>query len=69
MRRIQIHLDQAMDDNLATEARRRGLSKAALTRMLLAQRMQSDAVDPTDAVIGAGDGQNTDDIDAAVYSR
>lgn len=69
MRRIQIHLDEAMDDELATEARRCGMSKAALIRLLLSQRRQVTDVDPIDALIGEGDGEAADDIDAVVYGR
>ncbi len=32
MRRIQIYLDEALDDHLEAQAARRGLSKAALIR-------------------------------------
>lgn len=69
MRRIQIHIADTMDDELATEARRRGMSKAALIRLLLSQRRQITKADPIDALIGAGDGEAADDIDAAVYGR
>lgn len=69
MRRIQIHIDDAMDDELATEARRCGMSKAALIRLLLSQRRQVMEADPIDALIGAGDGEAAEDIDAVVYDR
>ncbi|MDQ3538792.1 MAG: ribbon-helix-helix domain-containing protein [Actinomycetota bacterium] len=67
MRRIQIHLDDAVDDRLAVEARRRSLSKAALIRLLIRQGFPQGGKDPVDAVIGMGDGEAVDDIDAAVY--
>lgn len=70
MRRIQLHLDEVMDDGLADEARRQGISKAALIRRLLSQSVNaSPGPDPVDAVIGAGDGVPADDIDAVVYGR
>lgn len=69
VRRIQIHIGEAMDDTLATEARRRGLSKAALIRLLLEERLHTNQEDPIDAVVGAGDGLPADDIDAIVYGR
>lgn len=70
MRRIQVHLDEAMDDELATEARRRGMSKAALIRLLLSQQQTHVAgADPVDALVGSGDGEPVEDIDAVVYGR
>lgn len=69
LRRIQIHLDNLVDDRLAIEARRRGVSKAALIRQLISQASEHPAQDPVDAVIGAGDGEPVGDIDAAVYGR
>lgn len=69
MRRIQIHIDDAMDDNLATEARRRGLSKAALIRLLLEQGVETETDDPIDRIVGGGDGLPVEDIDAVIYGR
>ena len=69
MRRIQIHLDDTVDDRLAVEARRRSLSKAAFIRLLIRQGFPQDPEDPVDAVIGTGDGEGVDDIDATVYGR
>lgn len=69
MRRIQIHLDDVVDDGLVVEARRRGMSKAALIRLLIRQASADRAADPLDAVIGTGDGTPAEDIDAIVYSR
>lgn len=69
MRRIQVHLDEAMDDGLATEARRRGMSKAALIRLLLSRQTGVAVADPLDALIGSGDGEAADDIDAVVYGQ
>ncbi|MCC7077910.1 MAG: CopG family transcriptional regulator [Acidimicrobiia bacterium] len=69
MRRIQVHIDEAMDDELAAEARRRGMSKAGLIRLLLSQQSQATASDPVDALIGTGDGDPAEDIDAVVYGR
>lgn len=58
-----------MDDSLAREARRRGLAKAALIRLLLSQHQISDDPDPIDALIGAGRGEAAVDIDAIIYDR
>lgn len=70
MRRIQIHLDESLDDAAATEAARRGLSKAALIRECLAAGLTRNgpgATDPWDAMIGWLDDEPVDDIDEAIY--
>lgn len=58
-----------MDDGLVIEARRRGMSKAALIRHLIRQASAEPAPDPVDHLIGAGDGEPAADIDAIVYRR
>lgn len=40
MRRIQIHIDEALDEALAAEAGRTGISKAALIREYIAERLE-----------------------------
>lgn len=70
MRRIQIHLDESMDDAAAKEAERRGLSKAAIIRECLAAGLQqsgSHATDAWEAMIGWLDDEPVDDIDEAIY--
>ncbi|GIU91153.1 MAG: antitoxin VapB20 [Acidimicrobiia bacterium] len=67
MRRIQIHLEEDVDDALAAEAARRGISKAALIRELVRQAFPGPSRDPVEAVIGAGDGEPVDDIDRVLY--
>lgn len=69
MRRIQIHVEESVDNGLAVEARRRGMSKAALIRMLIEQGSAVRADDPLNAIVGKGDGAPVDDIDATVYGR
>jgi len=69
VRRIQIHIEESVDNDLAVEARRRGLSKAALIRLLIQGATSGSAADPVDELIGAGDGEPTPDIDAIVYGR
>lgn len=56
-----------MDDDLASEAARRGISKAALVRDLVRQGFRQSSRDPVDEVIATGDGEPTEDIDAALY--
>ena len=69
MRRVQIHLEEAVDDALAAEAARRGISKAQLIRDMLDQVMPDTGhgtPDPLDALVGAVD-VDPADIDDVVY--
>jgi hypothetical protein len=69
MRRIQMHLDDALDRAAADEAARRGISKAALIRQTLARELQVDAAagNPWEEMIGWLDDEPVDDIDEFVY--
>lgn len=67
VRRIQLYFEEEMDDELASEAARRGLSKAALVRDLVRQTFHQSGQDPIDSVIGMGTGEPVDNIDAAIY--
>ncbi len=69
MRRIQIHIDEKLDDAAAAEAARRGISKAALIRASLAREVAPAAPDddPWGALIGWRDDDPVDDIDEVVY--
>lgn len=72
VRRIQIHIDEALDDAAEAEAARRGLSKAALIRASLARELgvdQRPATDPWKALIGWLDDGPVEDLDAVVYDR
>jgi len=69
MRRIQLHLDDDVDNRLALEARQRGISKAAWIRHLIGAASTGPDGDPLTALIGKGDGAPVDDIDATVYGR
>lgn len=73
MRRIQIHIDDDMDEALALEALERGVSKAALIREYLAQHIGSrlGRRDAGQALIGsyAGDEDESSQIDQVVYRR
>ncbi len=69
MRRVQIHLDEELDRAATVEARRRGISKAALIRTSLAKELGSSETD-TDAwsaMTGWLEDGGVDDIDTAVY--
>ncbi|MGQ0680231.1 MAG: CopG family transcriptional regulator [Actinomycetota bacterium] len=67
MRRIQLYLESEMDDELAAEAARQNISKAALIRNLVRSGFQRSGQDPVDSVIGTGDGRAVEDIDSALY--
>ena len=72
MRRIQIHIDEALDDAAEAEAARRGLSKAALIRASLAHELAVDerpATDPWEAITGWLDDGPVDDLDAVIYDQ
>lgn len=70
VRRIQIHIDEALADAAGAEAARRGLSKAALIRASLARELAVDkrpATDPWKALTGWLDDGPVEDLDAVVY--
>jgi hypothetical protein len=73
MRRIQIYLDEAMDDTLEAEAARRGVSKAALIRGAVgrefeAKRRQEDGWAAMAGWLDIGPVDN-DEIDEIIYGR
>ncbi len=70
MRRIQIHIDEALDKAVAEEAARRGISKAALIRASIAREVGAGASPPGDpwaAMVGWLDDDPVDDIDEVLY--
>ncbi len=70
MRRIQIHIDVALDAAVGAEAARRGISKAALIRLSVAREVGAitpPSADPWDAMIGWLDDHPVDDIDDVLY--
>jgi Ribbon-helix-helix protein, copG family len=72
MRRIQIHIDEALDDAAEVEAARRGLSKAALIRASLVRELASDTrpdADPWQALTGWLDDGQVEDLDAVIYDQ
>jgi len=70
MRRVQIYIEPELDDALAVEAARKKVSKAALIREAVAQRLGSrhEGPDPLDALVGDLPGE-AGDIDEIVYGR
>jgi hypothetical protein len=70
VKRIQIHIEDELDEAAEAEAARRGISKAALIRESLAQRLSvkdAGSRDPWDAMVGWLDDEPVDDIDEVVY--
>lgn len=74
MKRLQIHIEEELDDALAVAAAQQGTSKAALIREAVAERYAS-AADGTEALLsmaGMLKGGSLDDsstIDDIVYGR
>ncbi len=69
MKRLQIYLDESLDETLTRRARHEGKSKAALIRDAVRERYGSTTDrDPFDAWAGGVDGV-PGDIDSIVYGR
>jgi hypothetical protein len=69
VKRLQISIDVELDDALAVEADRRGVSKAALIREYVRERLvdgRARVRDPLDDLLGASDAE-PGDIDEVVY--
>ena len=69
MRRIQLHLEDELDEALAREAARRGQPKARLIREYLWRELDADGVvtDSLDELVGLSDapaveGETIDDV-------
>jgi hypothetical protein len=69
MKRLQISIEEDLDEALAIEAARRHTSKAALIRQWVRERIGGDAqLDPFAALIGSIDDE-AGDIDEVIYGR
>lgn len=70
MRRIQLYMDEELDDALSAEAAHRGVSRSALVRDAVRNSLAEvigATSDPIDELIGWLDIDADDDIDAVVY--
>lgn len=73
MRRIQLYLEEDLDDRLGVEAARSGRSRSELVREAVRQwldeRTGPSSGDALDAVVGWLDIGPADDLDAVIYDR
>ncbi len=70
MKRLQIYIEESVDDRLGIEAARRGVSKAAVVREAVGAYLDEDGDtegDPLDDLVGAIDAEPIGDIDEVVY--
>jgi len=66
VKRLQIYIDEELDEILGVEAARRKTSKAALIRDAVRKRFGGRRADPIDALVGDID-EEPGDIDEVVY--
>lgn len=68
MKRLQIYIEEAVDEELTRRAVREGTSKAALIRAYVAERLGGERTgrDPLDALVGRYDAE-PGPIDELVY--
>ncbi len=68
MKRLQIYIDEGMDEELARRALQGGTSKAALIRAYVAERINAGRSrrDPLDALVGRYD-EEPGAIDQLIY--
>lgn len=71
MKRLQIYIDERVDQALGAEARRKNTSKAALVREYVAARLPVPDQDPVEAFIASFDGgpDLSASVDDVVYDR
>lgn len=66
MKRLQIYIEEELDERLAVEASREGTSKAALIRRFVAERLRPVKADPLEEIVGWLDIEPVD-VDDVVY--
>ena len=70
MRRIQLYLEDDIDEALSGAAARRGISRSALMRDAVRVALASESeelADPLDSLVGGVDVEPDDDLDAVIY--
>ena len=70
VRRIQLYLEDDIDEALSVAAARRGISRSALMRgaVRVALAAETEALaDPLDTLVGSVDVEPDDDLDAVIY--
>ncbi|MCY4663898.1 MAG: ribbon-helix-helix domain-containing protein [Acidimicrobiaceae bacterium] len=70
MRRIQLYLEDDIDEALSATAARRGISRSALMRDAVRVALSADMealADPLDTLVGSVDVEPDDDLDAVIY--
>jgi hypothetical protein len=68
MRRIQLYIDDELDNALSAEAARSGRSRSEVLRAALRTLFGGpDRADPIDALVGAVETEPVDDLDAVIY--
>ncbi len=70
MKRLQIYIEEELDESLGVRAAQERTSKAALIRQFVAERLGASPIepDPLDAIVGASD-EEPGNVDAIVYDR
>ena len=70
MRRIQLYLEDDIDEALSVAAARRGISRSAMMRdaVRVALAAETEALaDPLDGLVGSVDVEPDDDLDVVIY--
>lgn len=71
MRRIQLYIDEDLDEALSAVAARRGVSRSAYVRDAVRSCLADGPEtlsDALDALVGSVDVEPSDDLDAVIYS-
>lgn len=70
MRRIQLYMDDDIDEALSVAAARRGVSRSAFVRDAVRSSLAGGpeaTTDPLDELVGSVDVEPDDDLDAVIY--